>query len=301
MKLSRRLDEARAWGSGLERQRGALTAAGVSVGYTYVNGIRLRYAWRPGNGPPFLLCNGIGANIELALPLVSAMSKIPMLLFDIPGTGGSPSAWFWPSAQYYAALAVGLLDALGHRGNFIIGGVSWGGVLAQRIALDYRHRVQCLVLMATSPGILMVPGKLSALMRMATPQRYLSRSYMARHAAAIYGGEMRNRPDRAIEFAGMTRAPATRTYLQQMAAMTLFTSLPWLHRINCPALVMTGDDDPLVRPINARILTSLLPHGQLHVIRGGGHLFMTLQAERTGKEIEHFLAASTHSIAGPSC
>lgn len=293
MDLSRRLDEARAWGSGLERQRAALAASGVEIGYATVRGLRLRYGWRPGRGLPLLFCNGIGANIELTLPLVRELQDVPVLLFDIPGTGGSPPAWLWPTLSQYARYAVGLLDVLGHRGPFTVAGVSWGGGLAQRIAYDYRDRVRGLVLMATSPGVTMVPGRLSALLRMTTPQRYLSRSYMARHAATIYGGEMRGRPDHAIAFAGMTRAPHGRTYLQQLLAMLTFSSLPWLHRIPCPALVMTGDDDPLVRPVNAHILAALLPQGRLHVVRGGGHLFLALQPQVAGRAIGEFLAEAT--------
>ncbi|HSW14481.1 MAG TPA: alpha/beta fold hydrolase [Solimonas sp.] len=290
MDLGKRLDEARVWGSGLERQRAALAASGVEIGFATVRGLRLRYGWRPGKGMPLLFCNGIGANIELTLPLVQELPDVPVLLFDIPGTGGSPPAWLWPTLSQYARLAVGLLDVLGHRGPFTVAGVSWGGGLAQRIAYDYGERVRGLVLMATSPGVTMVPGRLSVLLRMTTPQRYLSRSYMACHAATIYGGEMRGRPDHAIAFAGMTRAPHTRTYLQQLAAMLTFSSLPWLHRVRCPALVMTGDDDPLVRPVNARILAALLPQGRLHVVRGGGHLFLALQPQLAGKVIGEFLA-----------
>ncbi|AXQ28321.1 alpha/beta fold hydrolase [Solimonas sp. K1W22B-7] len=293
MDLSKRLDEARAWGSGLERQRAALAASGVEIGFATVRGLRLRYGWRPGQGMPLLFCNGIGANIELALPLVRELKDVPVLLFDIPGTGGSPPAWLWPTLAQYARYAVGLLDVLGHRGPFTVAGVSWGGGLAQRIAYDYGERVRGLVLMSTSPGVTMVPGRLSALLRMTTPQRYLSRSYMARNAATIYGGEMRGRPDHAIAFAGMTRAPHRRTYLQQLAAMLTFSSLPWLHRVRCPALVMTGDDDPLVRPVNARILAALLPQGRLHVVRGGGHLFLALQPQVAGPVILDFLAGAT--------
>ncbi|MDD3761747.1 MAG: alpha/beta fold hydrolase [Nevskiales bacterium] len=289
MSLSRRLDEARAWGSSRERQRSALDEAGVRIDHATVHGIQLRYAWRPGTGTPLLFCNGIGANFELVLPLVRALKDVPVLLFDVPGTGGSPPAWFWPSLKRYAHLAVGLLDAVGQHGKFDVAGVSWGGGLAQRVAYDHAYRVRRLILMATSAGAVMVPGKMSALIRMTTPQRYLSRTYMARHAATIYGGEMRGRPDHAIEFAGMTRPPSTRTYLQQLTAIATFSSLPWLHRVECPALVMTGDDDPLVRPVNAYILAGLLPRGRLHVIRGGGHLFLSLQPELCAEVMHDFL------------
>ena len=289
MRFRRHLDEGRAWGSGLERQRQALNAAGVELGHVEVLGIRLRYAQSRGSGVPLLFCNGIGANLELMLPFIQAMAGVRVVAFDVPGTGGSRPAWFWPSYSSFGRFAVGLLDQLGYSGQFDVAGVSWGGGLAQSIAHDYPRRVSRLILMATAPGMPMVPGRVSALARMVTPQRYLSRSFMARNAAVIYGGEMRGRPDFAIEYARMTRAPRRRTYFQQLAAISLFSSWPWLHRIHCPALVMNGDDDPLIRTVNARLLAALLPNARLHLVGGGGHLFMLMQAEETARVVRGFI------------
>lgn len=48
-----------------------------------------------GNGPPLLLINGIGANLELLDPFIEALDnvgihKIGTIRFDVPGIGGSP-------------------------------------------------------------------------------------------------------------------------------------------------------------------------------------------------------------------
>lgn len=290
MKLGRLLDEARAWGSGLERGRKALASASVDIGYAEVRGVRLRYVRSHGAGTPLLFCNGIGANLELLLPFVEAMAGIPIVAFDIPGCGGSAPARFWPSFPGYARFAVGLLDQLGIVDRFDVAGVSWGGGLAQTIARNYPSRVGRLILMATTAGAPMFPGRLSALMKMTTPQRYLSRSFMARNAKTIYGGELRNRPDLAIEFSRLTRAPSTGAYLQQLAAITQFSGWPWLHRVRCPALVLNGDDDPLIRTVNARLLAALLPNAKLELIKGGGHLFMLFSAGETARLIRQFIA-----------
>jgi len=281
---------------GLAEARAALAHSGAEVGYVRSHGQRLRYARFPGEGEPLLICNGIGANLELALPLAQAIKVAPVVMFDLPGVGGSPPEWRWPSLRRYARLATGVLDALSYREGFAVAGVSWGGALAQTIARDYAPRVRQLILMATTPGIAMVPGHLSALLRMATPRRYLSRDYMAKNAATIYGGEMRNRPDLAIEFASLTRAPTVGTYLQQLLAASTFTSLHWLHRLRCPALVMAGTDDPLIRPINARLLAALLPNAQLHMVPDGGHLFMVMRPQETAQVIARFL----RPLAAPS-
>src|ERR1700691_5692358 len=50
----------------------------------------------PKGRPPFLLFNGIGANLELAKPLMRALKRTEGIIFDVPGVGGSPP----PSSPY---------------------------------------------------------------------------------------------------------------------------------------------------------------------------------------------------------
>jgi poly(3-hydroxyalkanoate) depolymerase len=274
----------------MTRSAGSSSGAEVVVDHVRVQGLRLRYAHVGKDGDPLLLCSGIGANLELMLPLARAIAGVPVVLFEPPGVGDSADGWFWPSCARYARMAVGVLDALGYRRAFSVGGVSWGGALAQQIGKDYPLRVRRMILMATSPGVTMVPGKARALLRMTTPHRYLSRSFMAANAAVLYGGEMRGHPDLARTFAQATRPPSLRSYMQQVLAMLQFSSLPWLHRVRCPTLVMSGDDDPLIRLINARALAALLPGSRLQVVRGGGHLFMAARVEDTARILSEFLA-----------
>lgn len=281
-------DSGRFWGSGLKGQRDALAEAGAEVGFVQVHGVRLRVARTPGEGMPLLFCNGIGANLELALVFARALRR-PCILFDLPGMGASPPSWFWPTARRYASFAAGVLDELGIAGPVAVAGVSWGGIVAQQFARDYPVRCSQLVLMATTPGIVMVPGRPSALLRMATPQRYLSKAFMERHAGTLYGGVMREHPEYARQFARLTRAPAAGAYLQQVLATLSFTSLPWLSRLRCPALVIVGDDDPIVRPINGWLLAKLLPHARFEKIARGGHLFMSTHAEFVGAMVSDFI------------
>jgi pimeloyl-ACP methyl ester carboxylesterase len=56
-----------------------------------------------------------------------------------------------------------------------------------------------------------------------------------------------------------------------------------------PALVLAGDDDPIVPLVNARILAARIPGAKLHVVPGGGHLFLLDQSEDVIGAIEAFL------------
>ena len=81
-----------------------------------IRGDRIRYAVRSGDPAraPLLILNGIGANIELIAPFVDALPAPPIVTFDVPGVGGSPT----PASPYrpsgVARLAEGLLDHLGY-------------------------------------------------------------------------------------------------------------------------------------------------------------------------------------------
>jgi len=67
-------------------------------------------------------------------------------------------------------------------------GLSWGGLLAQQVALTAPRRVRRVVLAITNFGLGSVPGRLDALRVPATPARYHSPGALAR-ARSAFGGE----------------------------------------------------------------------------------------------------------------
>lgn len=85
------------------------------------------------------------------------------------------------------------------------------------------------------------------------------------------------------------RPPSTYGYATQLYAVYGWSSIPWLHRLGMPTLVLTGDDDPLVRPRNGRILTCLIPNARLTVLEGAGHLFLLDQTAETADLVDRFL------------
>ena len=56
-----------------------------------VLGQQIRVTVRAGSGVPLVLCNGIGASLEVLDPLVAHLDPdTTVVRFDAPGTGGSP-------------------------------------------------------------------------------------------------------------------------------------------------------------------------------------------------------------------
>ncbi len=241
-----------------------------------VDGVRLRVAIR-GTGRPLLLLMGIGGNLEMWAPFEEALDPraIQTITVDAPGTGGS-SGYRFPRRMPGLARAMdAMLDTLGYDRVDVLG-VSFGGGLAQQLAHQSPGRVRRLVLAATGPGLGGAPGSPRVLLRLATPRRYTQPDYFRRVAGDIYGGAARHDPDAMLHgsLAHFARAPSFAGYAAQLYAVAGWSSVRWLRRLPQRTLVIAGDDDPIVPLANGRILNRLIPDARLHIVRGGGHLFL---------------------------
>ena len=265
-----------------------------------IGGRVLRVAVREGSPAwqPLLLCNGFGARLEMLQPFVDALDpQRPVIRFDMPGLGGSPA----PVLPYHLATAApllgGILDQLGYQQADVLG-ISWGGGLAQQFALRCPARVRRLVLVATAPGALMVPGYPRILLRIFTPRRRRGPGYAARIAGELFGGSAREDPGPARDLlhAATRPGPAWGSFYQ-LISLAGWTSLPRQPRLRRPALILAGDDDPIIPLANARIMHRLMPHSELHVYHGG-HLDLVLEAEPMAAIVEAFLTAGNRSTTG---
>ena len=264
----------------------------MTIRHVSVLGHRVRTSVRPGDGTrtPLLLCNGIGASLELLEPFVAALDPaIEVIRFDVPGVGGSSA----PKVPYtFAGLAwfvTRLLDGLGYAGVDVLG-ISWGGGLAQQLAFQHPRRCRRLVLVSTATGTIMVPAKPQLLAKMVTPRRYRDAGYATRIAAELYGGRLRDDPELARPLLhDQSRIGSRRGYLLQLGAGLGWSSLPGLPFLRQPTLILAGSDDPIIPLVNARIMHRLIRHSQLHVF-DDGHLGLVTQADLLGPRVSAFLS-----------
>jgi pimeloyl-ACP methyl ester carboxylesterase len=84
------------------------------------------------------------------------------------------------------------------------------------------------------------------------------------------------------------RAPSWHGYLYQLLATAGWTSWPWLKQVQAPALVMMGKDDPIVPPVNGRIIAAGLRKSTLETV-DCGHLFVLTRAAQTARRVEQFM------------
>ena len=239
--------------------------------------------------PPLLMCNGIGGSLDLLQPFVDCLDPHREIIrFDLPGIGGSPA----PSVPYHLvtlpAILADLLGQLGYDRADVLG-ISWGGGLAQQLALARPSLVRRLVLVATGTGSLMVPAHPRVLRHLMTPRRYRDWLYAAGVAPEIYGGSLRTDPERASALLhATTRVGPRRGYYYQLLAGLGWTSLPMLPLIQPPTLILAGNDDPIIPLVNARLMAALIPGAHL-VIYEGGHLELIAEPMRLAPAVDKFL------------
>jgi poly(3-hydroxyalkanoate) depolymerase len=261
----------------------------VTDGLVDVLGQQIRVKVRMGFGVPLVLCNGIGANLDVLDPLVAQLDRdTTVVRFDAPGTGGSPGSPVPYGFPYLAAVLSRLLSRLGLHGQVDVLGFSWGGALAQQFA--FQNPVQCrrLILVATATGAVMVPGKPSVLAKMLTRRRFLDRDHGEAIAGELYGGAARADPSAVKQLFDRQLSTGARTgYVYQLFAGSVWTSVFALPLIRQDTLIVAGTDDPIIPVANARIMTALLPHATLH-LHPGGHTDLITNADDLAPVIEAF-------------
>jgi poly(3-hydroxyalkanoate) depolymerase len=262
-----------------------------------LGGQELRYAvlGKAEGARTLLVFNGIGASLDTAAPFAGHFRDTRIVIFDVPGVGGSPTPALPYRFTWLARLAARLLDAL-EIGRVDVFGVSWGGAAAQQFAHDFPKRTRSLTLAATSAGFVMVPGDPRVLMKLATPKRYTDPGHMLKIGPDIYGGQLRHDSRALREHAAGLKSSSQRGYLYQLLAGVGWTSWLWLPQIRVPVLVLMGSDDPIVPLVNGRILASRLPDARLQIM-DCGHLFILTDPAGTAAIIEAFLAGAADAAA----
>jgi poly(3-hydroxyalkanoate) depolymerase len=253
-------------------------------------GVRLR-VHRSGEGPPLLLINGIGASLEMWSPVLEHLPGREIIAFDLPGAGHSAVPRVPVRMRGLANIVADLITQL-DIGPVDVLGYSFGGAVAQELAHRHPTLVRRLILGATAAGWPAQPPNPLVALLMMTPARYYDRRLATAIVPIIAGG--RTARDAAVLQASIDQRvavpPTIRGYLQQLYAITGWTSHPWLGRLPQPTLVLHGSRDPIVPAVNARLMACRIPHATLAQIPGAGHMVLFDEPDRAAPEINRFLS-----------
>jgi pimeloyl-ACP methyl ester carboxylesterase len=239
---------------------------------------------RSGTGPPILLLTGMGMSLAAWTPFLRHLHGFECIEVAMPGSGGFVARQPVLTMPRFAALALGLLDRLDIARADVLG-LSFGGLVAQQLAYDAPTRVRGLVLVSTSCGLGGAPSN---------PVSWWNATLSGVWPTSGGQGAQRlvRRWSRVLlrELgAGWATGPRPGGLAEQIAAATLWSSLPWLPRLTQETLVITGTADALVPAANASILASRMPRAQIHRVHRGGHMCLLDRAAEVGPVVAAFL------------
>jgi len=223
-----------------------------------------------GKGPTVLLIHAFPLNHAMWEPqLVALTPRFRVIAPDIRGFGQSqpPSAW---TMDEMADDLNELLDNLNIK-DCVVAGVSMGGYIALPFWSKYPQRVRKLVLANTRA-------------RADTETEKLARDDMIaalqQNGAIILPDRMLPRllqPNPSVEVVRNVRAmiedvnPAAASYaVMAMRDRSDFSSA--LSRIQCPVMVVTGENDLVVRPEDSRAMADAIPGARFVQVSNSGHL-----------------------------
>ena len=266
--------------------------------FTAAAGFRMYYESH-GDGFPLVLINGLGSDHREWLAQVPEFAKrFRVIVFDNRGTGESAV----PPGPYTTAQmaddAAALLAALGAARAHVLG-VSFGGMIAQEVALRHPARVDALVLACTGPGgALSIRPSPEAMAVFLVAGRGDPEAEMRRMIPFLYTeAYMRERPE---EIAGFIRRrvenPAPpEGYAAQLAAAVSHDAAERLEGIRARTLVITGDADRLVHWENSLRIAGRIPGARLAVLPGAPHRLFAENADAFNREVLSFLTVASQN------
>jgi pimeloyl-ACP methyl ester carboxylesterase len=253
------------------------------------------YVERRGEGPQLLFLNGSGQSLAAAGPLIDAIaSRFEVVAHDQRGLGRTSVPPGPYSMSDYAADAAAVLDHVDWASCRVMG-VSFGGMVAQELAVTRPERVERLALLCTSPGgpdassyPLHEVADLTDAERAATMlplyDTRFTPEWLAAHAgdrALVERIGARSRVDRSDE--------QLRGEREQLDARRRHDVTDRLGAVTCPTLVACGRYDGIAPPANGELIAAGVPNAELRLYEGG-HAFFG--QDRTAlPEIFDFLSA----------
>lgn len=233
-----------------------------------LGGVTIHYE-EAGDGPlAYVYCHGLGANSAMFVEedLDWYAEHFRAIAWDQRGLGRSGQAAKY-SLPLYAADLAKLLDHLRIE-RAVVYGVSWGGYLVQRFALDHPERCAALVIDSSSSEV-----------NATSSQDWYQRGEFARLGAAALAGrdfEAAFEGHRALDASNAPEVLPEHvdSFVAQARAIAGTREHPLtgeLHRISCPTLVVGGGADVVAGAGGSVVLGRNIPGARTEIVQDAGH------------------------------
>lgn len=260
----------------------------------HVNGIPIYYRTY-GQGKPLVLIMGFTANADWwPMPFIELLAEhFQVFLIDNRGAGRTPMGAQKFTITQAADDTAAFISAKGISKAHIFG-ISMGGMIAQSLAIRHPEKVNKLILGCTMKRPLIdilssIPKMLGLVWGYATNKKIRSRRWVVN--IMFSQAFLAQHPAMCEDFGQMAAIARIKrkSFRAQLLAMIRFNSTPGLENITAPVLILTGDCDRLIAPVNSQRLHKHLPHAQRRILKGCGHGFPGEQPIQSANLILSFL------------
>jgi 3-oxoadipate enol-lactonase len=237
------------------------------------NGIEIHYAIEGNDqGPWITLSHSLACNLHMWDDQMAELTKkFKVLRFDTRGHGQSSAPAGDYTLEQMADDVKGLFDALGITRTHWVG-LSMGGMIGQTFALKYPGIFQSLVLADTTsrrpPNAEQMWGERMNMAREKGMEAVID-STLARWFTAPYRN---TRKDVMARIGADIRNTPVNGFCGACAAIAKVDTLDRLKEIQCPSLVIVGEEDHGTPPEMARKIHENLPGSEFLVIQSAAHL-----------------------------
>jgi 3-oxoadipate enol-lactonase len=256
--------------------------------YIILDGLRFHYT-HDGQGTDLVLIHGLGGSLhdwDAYTPDLTRHHRV--LCWDVRGFGASDKPPGPYSPALFARDLAGLVRACGVT-RAHVAGISMGGVIAQRFALDYAELVQSLTLISTSSEV--GPQARAAWEKMAAVIEQRGFSANADFAERIFAPSfVKAHPEAVRDMATRTAANDPQAYAAAARAIGAYNWTADLGRIQVPTLILQGLHDALTPPGGSVRMSRGIPRSRLLLIPDCGHVVPVEKPELFTHTLLAFLA-----------
>lgn len=255
------------------------------------DGLSLYYELK-GSGEPLLLLTGLGGTCRSwTHQLMDFAASYLVIAIDPRGAGRStvPSAPYGTSDM--AADAIAVLDALGIGSAHVLG-LGLGGMVAQRLALDWSERVAALILACSFARTDVYTRRLFETWAELLPVLGWERLGRLMSLWTFTPRFFEDRPDELdrLEAERRWHNQSPQAYRAQVDALLRHDTEGELAHISSPTLVLVGEED-IETPLRfARVLADGIPGAELRVLPQTGHRLHIETPDLFNRAVLDFLA-----------
>src|SRR5690242_17669987 len=255
---------------------------------TTVEGLQLHYTLE-GQGADLILIHGLGGSLrdwDGIAPILARYHRV--LRWDVRGFGESDKPAGPYSPQLFARDLAELCRVVGIT-RAHVAGISMGGVIAQRFALDFPGLVRSLVLMSTSSEVGEQAQK--AWLKLADSIEQRGFSTNPDGAMRVFTTDfVKANPDQVKALAERTATNDPRAYAAAARAIGVYNWTAELGRIQAPTLILQGLADVLTPPGGSVKLSRGIPRSRLLMVPECGHGMTVEKAEVVTQALLAFTA-----------